>query len=188
MKKILYSILSLLIIAFTSLSILAQDEDKFNPFKQDEKMKYYNKDGYEEDLPFAFEKVYKATQQAIEELSCQVMTKSYTQTDEGLYKGKVFSDYCVFIGKTDTTLDNLERYSVKVPIIRGGVWINGRMQYKFLLTELPNGSTHLKLKGEISGREDYVTAKVHFWESCGIFEKRILDRIKEILTTNSLKE
>jgi hypothetical protein len=124
---------------------------------------------------------------AVEELGCQVMNKSYTQTDEGLYKGKVFSDYCVFVGKTDTTLDEIHKFSVREPVIRGGVWINGRMQYKFILTEMQDGNTHLRLKGEMSGREDYVTARVHFWESNGTFEKRILDRIDEMLVANDIK-
>ncbi|OGU60890.1 MAG: hypothetical protein A2X64_11125 [Ignavibacteria bacterium GWF2_33_9] len=170
------------ILYFTN-STLAQteDNDKFNPFKQDAKMQYYNKDGYDIDLPYAFEKVYRACVKAIEENGCQIMQESYNQTDEGLYKGKVFSDYCVFIGKCDTTLDAIKRYSVKEPTIRGGVWVNGRIQYKFVLKELENGNTHLKLKGEISGREDYVTAKVHFWESCGIFEHDIIEKIKSIL-------
>lgn len=170
-------ILSLRLISFSQTT----DEDKFNPFKQDEKMKFYQKDGYEVQLNHSFEQVFYACQKAVEELGCQVMNKSYSQTDEGLYKGKVFSDYCVFVGKTDTTLDELERYSVAVPVIRGGVWINGRMQYKFILTENKDGSTQVKLKGQVSGREDYVTSKVHFWESNGLFEKRILDRINAIL-------
>lgn len=165
----------------------SQDDDKFNPFKIDEKMKYYQKEGYEKVINHSFEQVFLACKKAVEELGCQVMTDSYTQNDEGLYKGKVFSDYCVFVGKTDTTLDEMARYSVRLPVIRGGVWINGRMQYKFLLTEQQDGNTHLKLKGELSGREDYVTSRVHFWESNGIFEKRILDRIDEILTGNDVK-
>lgn len=175
-------ITSVSVLLLTNFAISQTNEDdKFNPFKVDEKMKYYNKDGYEIDMKYSFENVYNACIKAVEELGCQVMNQSYSQTDAGLYKGKVFSDYCVFVGQTDTTLDEMQRYSVKIPVIRGGVWINGRMQYKFILTELENGDTHLKLKGEISGREDYVTARVHFWESCGIFEKRILDRIEELL-------
>lgn len=162
-------------------------EDKFNPFKPDEKLKYYKKEGHELDIQHSFEETFNACVQAVEELGCQVMTKSYSQTDEGMYKGKVYSDYCVFVGKTDTTLDEIKRYSIAVPNIRGGVWINGRMQYKFILTELPDGNTHVKLKGEVSGREDYVTARVHFWESCGIFEKRILDRIEEILQSRKVE-
>jgi len=182
-KSIFVTFAILFFVLFIPHSVFSQnDEDKFNPNKPNEQMKYYNKDGYEEDLQFSFEKVYRAVQKAIEETSCQIMTKNYTQTDAGLYKGKVFSDYCVFIGKTDTTYDNLQRYSVKVPIIRGGVWSSGRIQYKFILTEKQDGGTHLKLKGEISGREDYVTSKIHFWESNGIFEHNILERIKEILS------
>lgn len=178
-------IFMLILFSIITTSLFAQntqeDEDKFNPFKIDDRMKYYKKEGYEYTYNYSFEKVYNACKKAIEELGCQIMNESYTQTDEGLYKGKVFSDYCVFATKSDTIVDALSRYSVKVPIIRGGVWANGRMQYKFILTENKDGTTHLKLTGQISGREEYVTAKVHFWESNGLFEMAILERINIIL-------
>lgn len=176
--------LSLLLILVVSYSLFSQktdDEDKFNPFKIDDRMKYYKKDGYEYTYNYSFERVYNACRKAIEEQGCQILNQSYNQTDEGLYKGKVFSDYCVFATKSDTIVDALERYSVRVPIIRGGVWVNGRIQYKFFLTENKDGTTTLKLLGQISGREDYVTSKVHFWESNGLFEMAILERINVIL-------
>lgn len=181
MKQKLLIILALLIITMPLFSQTNDDEDKFNPFKIDDKMKYYNKDGYEYTYNYSFERVYNACKKAIEDLGCQILSQSYNQTDEGLYKGKVFSDYCVFASKSDTIVDALSRYSVKVPVIRGGVWINGRIQYKFIITENSDGTTKLKLTGQISGREDYVTSKVHFWESNGLFEMAILERINIIL-------
>ena len=183
MKINYFSYLIIVIYAISTSNLFSQnnDEDKFNPFKEDPRLKYYNKNGYEYTMNYSFERVYNACKSAIEELGCQIITQSYNQTDEGFYKGKIFSDYCVFIGKTDTTFDNLERYCVKVPIIRGGVWVNGRMQYKFIINENQDGTTHLKLKGEISGREDYVTSKVHFFESNGFFEHQIMERINAIL-------
>lgn len=177
-------LLLILGIIFITMPIIAQkinDEDKFNPFKIDDKMKYYKKEGYEYIYNYSFERVYNACKRAIQDLGCQVLSESYNQTDEGFYKGKVFSDYCVFASKSDTIVDALSRYSVRVPVIRGGVWVNGRMQYKFILTENNDGTTTIKLNGQISGREDYVTSKVHFWESNGLFEMAILERINIIL-------
>ncbi len=181
MKTKILSVLLLLIISSSLFSQQTEEEDKFNPFKIDDRMKYYNKDGYEFIYNYSFERVFNACRKAIEELGCQILNQSYNQTDEGLYKGKVFSDYCVFATKSDTIVDVLERYSVRVPIIRGGVWVNGRIQYKFFLTENKDGTTKLKLLGQLSGREDYVTAKVHFWESNGLLEMAILERINVIL-------
>jgi hypothetical protein len=37
------------------------------------------------------------------------------------------------------------------------------------------------LKGEMSGREGYVTNEVHFWKSNGYFEHFLVERIKKIL-------
>jgi hypothetical protein len=86
---------------------------------------------------------------------------------------------CVFVEGEGKTIDTLQRYSLKVPVIRGGVWINGRMQYKFIIKEQEDGQVHLRLIGEVSGFENYVTSSVHFWESNGILETRMLRRIEE---------
>jgi hypothetical protein len=53
------------------------------------------------------------------------------------------------------------------------------MQYSFVITEQADGSTYLLLKGNLSGFENYVTNKVHFWESNGQLEQAILDAITE---------
>ncbi len=184
MKIKYFSYFLIAIFAISTINLFSQnkDEDKFDPFKADPRLKYYKAEGYDYTMNYSFERVYNACKTAIEELGCQIINQTYSQTDDGFYKGKVFSDYCVFIGKTDTTFDNIERYCVKVPIIRGGVWVNGRMQYKFIINENKDGTTYLKLKGEVSGREDYVTSKVHFFESNGYFENQIIEKINAILT------
>jgi len=184
MKKLFVIVLCSLF--FSSLSLFSQqEEDKFNPFQVDTVKAQYNSEGYERVFNASFETVWNAVINAIENLNCQILQKNYNQTEEGYYKGKIFSDYCVFLGKTDSTWDVLKKYSVKIPIIRGGVWVSGRMQYKFWLTENPNGTTHLKLKGQISGMEKHATAKVHFWESNGILERQILYTIQDMIENPS---
>ncbi|MEN6510553.1 MAG: hypothetical protein ABFD00_01805 [Chloroherpetonaceae bacterium] len=185
MKKIFFITMCLLI--FGNLNIFAQqdEEDKFDPFKKDTVKEQYNPNGYERIYNSSFEKVWNIVIKSIEELNCQILQKTYNQTDQGYYKGKVFSDYCVIIGNTDSTWDVLKQFSLKIPIIRGGVWKSGRMQYKFWLTENPDGTTHVKLKGQLSGMEEHVTNKVQFWESNGILERKILNRIQELLQNPS---
>jgi len=180
MKKLLSYVLCLLF--FSSLNLFSQEqEDIFDPFQVDTVKALYNPEGYERVFNASFETVWNTVIKAIENLNCQILQKNYNQTEEGYYKGKIFSDYCVILGKTDSTWDVLKKYSVKIPIIRGGVWISGRIQYKFWLTENPDGTTHLKLKGQISGMEEHATAKVHFWESNGILEREILNKIQYTL-------
>ena len=180
MKKLFVIIVCSLF--FSSLNLFSQEEeDKFNPFQVDTVKAQYSTEGYERVFNTSFETTWNAVIKAIEELNCQILQKSYNQTNDGYYKGKIFSDYCVIVGKTDSTWDVLKQYSVKIPIIRGGVWVSGRMQYKFWLTEQPDGKTLVKLKGELSGMEEHATAKVHFWQSNGILERQILNRIQYTL-------
>lgn len=180
MKKLLSYVLCLLFIS--SLNLFSQEqEDKFDPFQVDTVKALYNPEGYERVFNASFETVWNTVINAIENLNCQILQKNYNQTEEGYYKGKIFSDYCVILGKTDSTWDVLKKYSVKIPVIRGGVWVSGRIQYKFWLTENPDGTTHLKLKGQISGMEEHATSKVHFWESNGILEREILNKIQYTL-------
>jgi len=139
----------------------------------------YYKEKYEKTFNYPFEIVWNAVKQSIEGISCQIGYENYKQTDEGWYKGTIKSDYCVFSTGDDTTFATLKKYSLEVPYIRGGIWINGRMQYKFMLTEKEDGSVDLMLKGEISGFEEFVTNEVHFWKSIGIFETRMLKEIEK---------
>lgn len=145
-----------------------------------ERLRYY-KEKYDETYQHSFESVWNAVKQAIIDLNCMIAQEKYTQTDEGFFKGKVESDYCVFSVGLDSTFDVLKKYSLELPLIRGGRWMTGRMKYVFNIEEKSDGSVYLLLRGEISGFEDYVTHRVHFWKSNGYWETYILNRIREKL-------
>ncbi len=150
------------------------------PPSESERMKYF-KDKYEDNYEKTFEEVWQSVIKSLEDKSCQILKKSYSQTDEGFYKGTIVSDYCVFSLGKDTTFQTLKKYSVKVPVIRGGVWIAGRFQYKFIINERDDGTVHLLLNGEVSGFEEYVTSQVHFWESNGYMETMMMKQIRRNL-------
>lgn len=126
-------------------------------------------------------KVRDAVVAAIIELKCQVANNN-SKADEknnNLQKGKIESDFCVFANGREETFDALQKYSYKMPIIRGGIWSNGRIQYKVYLKETDDGaSVEILVKGEISGMEAFVTNEIHFWQSNGMFETKLLDTIK----------
>jgi hypothetical protein len=146
-----------------------------------DRLRYY-KEKYEATYQNSFESVWNAVKQSIIDLNCMIAQEKYSQTDDGFFKGKVESDYCVFSVGLDSTFDVLKRYSLELPLIRGGRWMTGRMKYVFNIEEKSDGSVYLLLRGEISGFENYVTHRVHFWKSNGYWETYILNRIKEKLT------
>ncbi len=154
-----------------------QDEGEL---KKSIKEKYF-KEKYEKTYDYAFEIVWEAIKKSLEEKNCQIAHERYTQTDEGLYKGSIKSDFCVFaaVANDDDVFDSLKVYSLEVPFIRGGIWLNGRMEYKFKLKENDDGSVYVRLKGKLSGFEDYVTHEVHFWQSNGYFETKMLEAIEK---------
>ncbi len=154
-----------------------QQEDKFKE-EIPENLKYY-KEKYEMDVDAPFELVFRAVKKSITDDNCMILNESYSQTDSGLYKGSVRSDFCVFAQGTDSTFNVLERYSLVMPTIRGGVWANGRIQYRFVIRELASGKVHILLKGELSGLEQYVTNEVQFWQSNGILETKMMDDVKK---------
>ncbi len=145
-----------------------------------DRLRYY-KEKYDETYQYSFESVWNAVKEAIIDLNCMVAQEKYSQTDEGFFKGKLESDYCVFSVGLDSTFDVLKRYSLELPLIRGGRWMTGRMKYVFNIEEKSDGSVYLLLRGEISGFENYVTHRVHFWKSNGYWETYILNRIREKL-------
>jgi len=155
---------------------LNAEEDEYEYDTVPEHMKLY-KDKYEEFYDESFEVVWAATLEAVNELGCQIAREAYSQNEEGLYKGIIRTDMCVFTKGSDSTYDVLQKYSKEMPFIRGGIWENGRMQYKFVVKELADGRVHLLQKSELSGFEDNITHRVHFWESNGILETRIMTRI-----------
>lgn len=146
-----------------------------------ENLKYYKKK-YDETYNYPFEVVWASVKKSVADLNCQLMKENYTQNDtSGLFKGSIHTDYCVFSTGSDSTFKVLRKYSLKVPFIRGGVWVTGRVQFKFVVTERKDATVYLTVKGEISGFEEYVTAQVHFWESNGYLETKILETIKKNL-------
>jgi hypothetical protein len=151
------------------------------PQDHDQAMKYF-KETYEEDLDGAyFEDVWNAVVEAIADQGCELMTKVQKTNDEGFLKGVLKSEFCVFVND-DTTFDLLRIYSVKMPVIRGGIWTSGRIQYRIILEEINEGEgTSILVKGELSGSEDNVTNEVHFWQSNGWFETDLLFRVKNKL-------
>ncbi len=135
-------------------------------------LRFY-KEKYEYRFAKPFEIVWNAVKKSLEDIGCMIALENYKATDEGLYKGNIKSDFCVFSAGKDTTFKTLNKYSYDLPVIRGGIWLNGRMQYTVVVKEESNGQVYMLIKGELSGFEDFVTHEVHFWKSNGIFETRL---------------
>ncbi|MEZ4723104.1 MAG: hypothetical protein R2863_00425 [Candidatus Kapaibacterium sp.] len=149
------------------------------PKDHDEAMKYYKDKYYDELEGVYFEDLWNAVISALSDQGCELMTKVQKTNDEGFLKGVMKSEFCVFVND-ETTFDALRLYSVKMPVIRGGIWVNGRIQYKIILEEINEGEgTSILVTGELSGSEENVTNEVHFWASNGWFETDLLYRIKK---------
>ena len=179
-----------LVIIFTgfTISALAQDDDDWRAKEQVDTRFPYLKDKYEDTLNMPFEKVWESALKCIEDINCQIITKNPRAGDDGLYKGTIQSDFCVF-AMGDTALDDMKYYSVELPFIRGGVWVNARFQYKFIIKELESGGCYVRMIGELSGFERHVTNKVHFWQSNGFKEYQMIERLKkELGLPNDFKE
>ena len=159
------------------LKIADQDEEKVN-MELPERLRYY-KEKYEYKFDKPFEIVWNSVKKSLEDLGCMIATENYKASDEGLYKGIIKSDFCVFTAGKDTTFKTLTKYSYDLPVIRGGIWLNGRMQYTFIVKEEAGGGVYLQVKGEMSGYEDFVTHEVHFWKSNGMFETRVVKLIRK---------
>lgn len=196
--KNLLQIFAIVCVLFISATSQSNAQDIFKDFKDafddvtvdKERLKYY-KEKYDTTYQnTTFEAVWNATNAAIEGISCMIMQKKNSTDDNGLNKGSIKSDFCVFVkaedigsdGKKVDVFDTLDSYSKKVPIIRGADWVNGRTQYKISIKENEDFSVTLTMKVELSGMEAYVTNEVHFWESNGIFEKRMFELITAKLT------
>lgn len=160
-----------------------QFQEEFQPEKQQpqeevpDRLKYY-KERYEETFNEPFDVVWRAIKKSLDDISCMISYEKYQQDDEGFLAGTIKSDFCVFSMGKDTTFQVLKRYSYEMPLIRGGIWINGRIQYNFKVKENKDGTVFLSFTGKLSGFEDFVTHQVHFWKSNGILETQMLERIK----------
>ncbi len=202
MKKFISYFVMMLLLSFTigTSALLAQEEE------EDIESEYYEDDEevYELDIlefwqekynlelkNIMFEDVVDAIIEAIYEINaCAVIPSSPKVNDEGFQKQVIKSDYCIF-AMGDTTYKSMEQYSVLtnketighkcLPFIPGSRWKNGRVSFKFVVKEIDDETITILLKNaEISGKDEKVTNKVHFWESNGIFETNIMARIKEI--------
>jgi hypothetical protein len=151
--------------------VLAQEETELDPLR-------FYRAKYDLTFSESFDIVKDAVTAVLEDIQC-LTTQNVLKTDkDGFNRQIIKSDFCVFV-EGDSTFNKLRTFSKEMPFIRGGTWKNGRMQYSFVITEQADGSTYLLLKGNLSGFENYVTNKVHFWESNGQLEQAILDAITE---------
>lgn len=173
----------LLAAIFISNFAIAQDEEDWKSDTyviENDPLQYY-KDKYEKTYPFLFEEVYIAIKDVIAGMNCMISNESQKQDEEGFQKGNIKSDFRVLAVGSDSAMPVMKRYSYDFPVIRGGVWSNGRAQYKFLLKELEDGDTYVLLKVELSGQEEYVTRQVQFWKSNGILEYEMFEAIDKVL-------
>jgi len=185
-KHWLYSVMILASIAFFlatpkasySQGILDDFKGAIDELKQtEEKMRFY-REKYDTLLTdTSFEEVWNGVMGSLENINCFVMNKREKQDDDGLLSGTIKSEFCVFANEAAYLLDTLAVYSIKVPVIRGGRWVSGRVQYTFVIKENEDFSIYFRIKGELSGKEDYVTHEVHFWESNGFFETTMLNNV-----------
>lgn len=166
----------------------AQDEEELEDWERedytgdevDEKIKYF-KEKYVMNYDEPFEEVWNAIQQAIQNTNCMIASNRKRQTDEGFFRGVIKSDFCVFSTGKDSTYKVLDKYSYDMPVIPGGIWLNGRIQHKFIITEQEDGSVKVVHTSEMSGWEDLITHQVHFWQSSGLLEHYLHEDIKKIL-------
>lgn len=129
----------------------------------------------------SFGKVWTAVQRAMAENQCgkpQNLKVIEPEDVDGFYKGIYVSDYCVLASGEETTADDMEKYG-KIPRIRNGIWVNGRIQYRLNVREEQRNSTRIILKAELSGFEEYITNQMHFWNSNGDLERKMLELIKK---------
>jgi hypothetical protein len=149
----------------------------------EENLKYYREKFEETYTEFLFEDVWDACKESIAELKCDLIQESSRLDDEGFNKGKIKTSYCIFAMEEndEDVADSLWKYSYKVPVIRGADWVSGRVQYIIIIKDNDDDTVYMRIKGEISGREDQITNEVHFWDSNGWFEHHLLERINEKL-------
>ncbi len=182
MKKHVILFLSVALLFSLSNSAFSQDA---KPKKVQKGWENY-KEQYETDYALDFEVVWNSVLKSIQDIGCQTITKSTRAGDDGLYKGIVHSDFCVF-AMGDTTFTVLNQYSLDMPFVRGGTWDNGRLQYKFIIKEMEAGKVHVTMKTEMSGMESGVAKKVLFWRSNGLLELRMLDLVNSNMGKEALE-
>lgn len=180
MKVIRNLLLLSLISLFIVSNVKAQDSDV------PERLKYY-KEKYEEVFDAPFVTVWNSIKEVIAATGCQLITQKYAQTDEGYYKGTIKTDYCVFASGIDSSYKLCQTYQVDMPYIPGSDWVSGRINYKIVLKEMPDGKVSMTLTSEMSGYESKITYKVHFWKSNGMLEHQIIEDFKKKIEANKSK-
>lgn len=166
MKRLLTAIVLLIVLAaLPAISVHAQEQPEQPKVFQ----AVFNK---------SFPTVWKSIKKSLSETGCLIEHEKYAESDEGVYKGKLTSVFCVIATGLDTTEPVMERYAKRIPYIRGATWTSLRMQYLFYVTENADNSVEVKLKGEISGYESYITNIFHYFESNGILEDAMMERLK----------
>ena len=139
-----------------------------------------------ENVEASFGKVWDAIKKVMETQKCgKAQTEKIIEPDEegGLYKGLYVSDYCILAVGEDSTRAIMEQYG-ELPRIRGGLWINGRVQYKINVKEEGRKNTKITLRAELSGFEEFITNQTYFWVSNGDLERKamadILTLVKQV--------
>lgn len=161
---------------FNSNVALAQDDDEEVP----ERLKYF-REKYEETVEASFDQVWQAVIRYIEDSGCQVLSEKLKENDIGKNRGVCQSELCILSQSKDSTFPIIKKYALNPPFIRGGVWLNVRMQYKFIVNDLGDGKINIVLNGELSGFENNATFKAHFFKSNGLLEFTAFEKIKELI-------
>lgn len=170
-------LLGFIFLCFNSAALSDEIEEEKVP----EKLKYY-KEKYEMIYDVKFQNVYDACKKFIEEkLSCQILSSKIRDGENGFLRGIIHSELCVFSQNESEIFKTIQKYALDAPFIRGGVWTSGRMQYTFIIQELEDGKTNLELRGEMSGFENHVTFKAHFFKSNGLLEHQAFTTVEELM-------
>lgn len=179
--KLIRNLLLLSIVSLFFISaVKAQDDDV------PERLKYY-KEKYEEVFDAPFVTVWNSIKEIITVSGCQLTSQKYSQTDEGYYKGIIRTDYCIFATGPDSSYKLCQMYQMDMPYLPSAKWISGRINYKIILKEMPDGKVSMTLTSEMSGYEVSVTNKVHFWKSNGLLEHQIIEEFKKKIEANKAK-
>ncbi len=168
MNRLLQSVIMLM--AFCSISAFAQFD--YTPDTTMILREKFNK---------PFPTVWKTIKRLITEENCAIESEKQNFDEKTeTYKGNLRSETCLLVSGEDSTREVMMKYG-KVPMIRGGVWVSGRIQYNFSIKDMPDKTVQVVLTVELSGREDYITHQVHFWSSNGILDVRMMDKLKKAL-------
>jgi len=181
MKKIFFTLI-VFTIAFTSL--IAQDNK--NEGSSSDRLRYY-KEKYEETFNAPFEVVWASVKDIIKNMGAQISQQKTSQDDSGLWKGVIRTDNYIFTEGQDSSYRIHQRYQYNMIYVPGGLWDNGRVNYKVILKETSVNNVSMVLVAELSGLETHVSGEYHFWKSNGLLEKQFIDQLKEIVQKKTKK-